>query len=67
VRFATQPDIPRHCWRLFKILRQAICIAVIGNFLPQGIIDTACRLARLLFEPPRKKRKRKPFPCFVLS
>jgi hypothetical protein len=48
-------------------LRDAICIAVIGAFLPDGIIGNACRLTRLLFEPPRRKRKRRAFPCFVVS
>jgi hypothetical protein len=49
------------------MLRDAICIAVTGAFLPDGIIDNACRLTRLLFEPPRRKRKRRAFPCFVIS
>jgi hypothetical protein len=59
--------MPRHCWRLFGMLRDAIRIAITGAFLPEGIIDNACRLTRLLFEPPRRKRKRRPFPCFVIS
>jgi hypothetical protein len=52
---------------LFKILRDAICIAVTGPFLPDGIIANACQLARLLFEPTRRKRKRRAFPSFTLS
>ena len=66
LRSATPPELPRHCWRLFKILRDAICIAVTGAFLPDGIIHNVCRLMRLLFEP-RRKRRRRPFPCFVIS
>jgi hypothetical protein len=49
------------------MLRDAICIAIAGAFLPDGIIEHACRLTRLLFEPPRRKRKRRAFPCFVIS
>ena len=64
---ATRPELPRHCWRLFKILRDAICIAITGAFLPHGIIQNACHLARLLFEPSRRKRTRRPFPCFIVS
>jgi len=64
---ATRPELPRHCWRLFKILRDAICVAITGAFLPDGIIKHACRLARLLFEPSRRKRTRRAFPCFVTS
>src|SRR5712664_4226974 len=54
-------------FKRFKILRDAICSVITGAFLPDGIIDNACRLTRLLFEPPRRKRKRRPFPCFVIS
>ena len=32
-----------------------------------GIIQNACRLVRLLFEPTRRKRRRRPFPRFVIS
>ena len=64
---AAPPELPRHCWRLFKILRDAVFIAISGPFLPAGIIQNACRLVRLLFEPTRRKRRRRPFPEFVIS
>ncbi len=66
LRAVTPPELPRHCWRLFKILRDALCIAVTGVLLPDRIIANASRLTRLLFEPPRK-RQRRPFPPFVIS
>jgi hypothetical protein len=49
------------------MLRDAFCIAITGAFLPQGVIANAGRLARLLFEPTRRKRTRRPFPRFVIS
>lgn len=66
LRSATPPDWPVHCWRLFNILRLAIYATVVGALLPENVMQSAARLTRLLYEPPRK-RKRKPFPRFVLS
>ena len=41
LRSAAPPELPRHCWRLFKILRDAIFIAITGP-LPPGRHHPEC-------------------------